>query len=131
MDNQLTYIISGAGLQLVLFLGYKFLKKPKTYWSILLLTMGFALLGILNLDRPSLEMVNGNAAFWTFLPVLFMVYFGILRQLFLKLFKNEPLMSGYMQWSWDQGEYRRLHFGDAIFTISTLILPFLTTLLFD
>ncbi len=131
MDNQLTYIISGAGLQLVLFVGYKLLKKPKIYWTIFLLTVGLSIFGYLNMDRPSLEMANGNAATWTFLPLLFMIYFGLFRQLFLKLFKNEPLMTGYMQTSWEQGEYRRLHFGDAIFTISTLILPFLTTLLID
>jgi hypothetical protein len=131
MDNQLTYIISGAGLQLVLFVGYKLLKKPKTYWTIFLLTVGLSIFGYLNMDRPSLEMANGNAATWTFLPLLFMIYFGLFRQLFLKLFKNEPLMTGYMQTSWEQAEYRRLHFGDAIFTISTLILPFLTTLLID
>lgn len=131
MDNQLTYIILGAGLQLVLFIGYKLLKKPKTYWTIFILTIGLAVFGYLNMDRPSLEMANGNAATWTFLPLLFMIYFGLIRQLFLKMFKNEPLMTGYMYPSWEQGEYRRLHFGDAIFTISTLILPFLTTLLID
>ena len=128
MDNQLTYIISGAGVQFALFIGYKLLKKPKTYWIVLFLTIGFALFGYLNMDRPSLEMANGNAATWTFLPLLFMVYFGLLRNLFLKMFNNEPLMTGYMQWSWEQGEYRRLHYGDTIFTILTLILPFLTTL---
>jgi len=131
MDNQLTYIISGAGLQLVLFIGYKLLKKPKNYWTILILTIGLATFGYLNMDRPSLEMAKGNAATWTFLPLLFMIYYGLFRQLFLKLFKNEPLMTGYLMMSWEQGEYRRLHFGDAIFTISTLILPFLTTLLID
>jgi hypothetical protein len=74
-------------------------------------------------------MEKGNAATWTFFPVLFIIYFGLFRQLFLKLFKNEPLMTGYMRWSWEQGEYRRLHMGDAIFTISTLIFPFLTILI--
>ncbi|WP_417609066.1 hypothetical protein [Owenweeksia hongkongensis] len=131
MDNQLTYIILGAGLQLVLFVGYKLLKQPKIYWIIFLLTVGFSFFGYLNIDRHSLEMVNGNAATWTFLPFFFIVYFGLFRQLFLKLFKNEPLITGYIQTSWEQGEYRRLHFGDAIFTISTLILPFLTILLID
>ncbi|WP_131726163.1 hypothetical protein [Chryseobacterium sp. Leaf405] len=75
-------------------------------------------------------MVNGNAATWTFLPLFFMIYHWIFRNLFLILFGNEPLMTGYMQSSWEQGEYRRLHTGDAAFTVLTLFLPFLTTLLF-
>jgi len=92
------------------------------------LTVLIALFGYLNIDRESLKMVNGNAAEWTFFPLLFMIYYWVFRQLFLKIFKNEPLMTGYMQTSWEQGEYRRLHMGDAIFTILTLILPFLTTM---
>ncbi len=131
MNNQLTYKITGAGILLILFLGYKILRKPKVYWTILIITIGIALFGLFNMDRPALEMVNGNAATWTFFPVLFMIYFGLLRQLFLKLFKNEPLMSGYYQTSWEQGEYRKLHMGDVIFTILTLILPFLTILIIE
>jgi cytochrome b561 len=129
MNNQLTYIISGAGVQLVLFIGYTFLRNPKIYWTILILTIGLAAFGYLNMDRPNLEMVKGNAAAWTFLPLLFLIYFGVFRQIFLNLYKNEPLITGYMQTSWEQNEYRRLHFGDAAFTILILILPFITTLL--
>ena len=75
-------------------------------------------------------MPNGNAAFCSFLPILFMIYYSILRRLFLVIFGNEPIMKAYMQSNWEQGEYRRLHHGDALFTVLTLILPFLTTLLF-
>ncbi|WP_027386249.1 hypothetical protein [Chryseobacterium gregarium] len=98
---------------------------------ILLLTILIALFGYLNIGRESLKMVKGNAAAWTFLPLLFMIYYWILRNLFLIIFGNEPLMTGYMQSSWEQGEYRRLHAGDAAFTVLTLILPFLTILFFQ
>jgi len=60
------------------------------------------------------------------LPVLSLVYLGLLRTLFLNVFGNEPLMAGYLHSSWEQGEYRRLHFGDVFFTILTLFLPWLT-----
>ena len=130
MDNQLTYILLGGIGQLILWLSYKILKKPKIYLGLFGLTVLIALFGYLNIDRESLKMVNGNAAEWTFFPLLFMIYYWVFRQLFLKIFKNEPLMTGYMQTSWEQGEYRRLHMGDATFTILTLMLPFLTTMMF-
>ena len=126
----MTYILLGGISQLVLWLSYKILKNQKIYICLLGLSFVLALFGYLNLDRESLKIVNRNAAHWTFLPLIFMIYYWILRQLFLKIFKNEPLMTGYMQSSWDQGEYRRLHMGDAIFTVLTLILPFLTIMLF-
>jgi hypothetical protein len=130
MDNQMTYILLGGIGQLILWLSYKILKNQKIYLGLFGLTVLIALFGYLNIDRESLKMVNGNAAEWTFFPLFFMIYYWIFRQLFLKLFENEPLMTGYMQTSWEQGEYRRLHMGDAIFTILTLILPFLTTMMF-
>lgn len=129
MDYQLTYIIIGGVGQLLLWLSYKILKNPKIYLILLCSTIIIAVFGYTNMYRQSLQMPNGNAAEWTFFPLLFLIYYWLLRQLFLKIFKNEPLMTGYMQISWDQREYRRLHMGDALFTILTLILPFLTTLL--
>ncbi len=130
IDNQLTYILLGAIGQLILWLSYKILKKPKIYFSLLFLTILIALFGYLNIDRESLQMANGNAAQWTFFPLLFMIYYWIFRQLFLKIYKSEPLMVSYMETYSAEAVYRRLHIGDLIFTLSTLMLPFLTTLLF-
>jgi hypothetical protein len=100
------------------------------YFIIFIITILISIFGYLNLDRPSLKMLQGNAAAWTFLPLFFIIYYTIFRQIYMKIFKDEPLMTGYMQTSWEQREYRRLHFGDALFTILTLILPLLTILLF-
>ncbi|PHS06376.1 MAG: hypothetical protein COA88_10830 [Kordia sp.] len=130
MNDQMTYILIGGIGQLALWLMYKILKNPKIYLGLFGLTILIALFGYFNMDRESLQMVNGNASYWTFFPILFMIYYWIFRQLFLKTFKNEPLMTGYMQSSWEQGEYRKLHMGDVMFTILTLILPFVTTLIF-
>ena len=125
----MTYILLGGIGHLVLWLSYKILKNPKIYLGLFGLTVLIALFGYFNIDRESLKMGYRNAAEWTFLPLLFMIYYWVFRQLFLRIFKNEPLMTGYMQTSWEQGEYRRLHMGDALFTILTLILPFLTAFL--
>ncbi|MCS3868326.1 hypothetical protein J3D55_001242 [Chryseobacterium ginsenosidimutans] len=130
LDDQSLYILLGSIGQIILSLFYKTLKNTKIYLIILVFTILIALLGCLNINRESLKMANGNAATWAFLPLFFMIYYWILRNLFRMIFGNEPLMTGYMQSSWEQGEYRRLHIGDAFFTILTLILPFLTTLLF-
>ena len=131
LDNQLLYILLGGITQLLLWLSYKMLKNNKVYLICLSVTILIAYFGYLNLSRPSLKMINGNAAEWTFFPLLFMIYYWLFRRLFLLIFGNEPLMTGYMQSSWEQGEYRKLHMGDAFFTILPLILPFLTTLLFN
>ena len=130
MDNQMIYILLGVSGHIFLWLSYKMLKNRKIYLILFGLTVLIALFGYLNIDRESLKMPNGNAAEWTFHPLLFMIYYWIFRQLFLKIFKNEPLMAGFMQTSWEQGEYRRLHLGDVIFSMLTLILPFLTTIIF-
>jgi predicted membrane protein len=130
LDNQSLYIILGGIGQIILWLFYKILRNKKIFFIVLILTILLALLGYLNTSRESLKMPNGNAATWAFLPLFFMIYYWILRTLFLIIFGNEPLMTGYMQSSWEQGEDRRLHMGDAIFTVLTLILPFLTTSLF-
>lgn len=131
LDSQTLYIMLGGITQLLLWLSYKILKNKKIYLICLSITILIAYFGYSNLSRPSLKMANGNAAEWTFFPLLFMIYYWVFRQFFLLIFGNEPLMTGYMQSSWEQGEYRRLHMGDALFTILTLILPFLTTLLFN
>jgi hypothetical protein len=130
MDNQTTYILIGGIGQLILILIYKLLKKPNVYLSILSLTFLIALFGYFNRNRETLEMVNGNATDWTYFPFLFMIYYWVLRIIFLKTYKNEPLMAKRYSFSWEQGEYRKLHFGDGIFTVLTLFLPFLTTLIF-
>lgn len=62
-------------------------------------------------------------AFYLCVPFFFLFIYQILRFSFKLFFRNEPILSGYLQKSWDQGEYRRLHYGDAIFTILLLFLP--------
>lgn len=130
LDNQSLYIAVGSIVQIALWLFYKILRNTKVFLIILLFTILIALLGYFNLDRESLKMVKGSVATWTFLPLFFMIYYWIFRNLFLIVFGNEPIMGGYLQSSWEQGEYRKLHIGDSIFTALTLILPFWTTLLF-
>jgi hypothetical protein len=130
VENQSTYILLGSISFIFLFAFYKILNTQKMYFIIFIITILISIFGYLNLDRPSLKMLQGNAAAWTFLPLFFIIYYTIFRQIYMKIFKDEPLMTGYMQTSWEQREYRRLHFGDALFTILTLILPLLTILLF-
>ncbi|MCS4302751.1 hypothetical protein [Chryseobacterium sp. BIGb0232] len=130
MDNQSLYIFVGGLVHIILWLSYKILKNKTIYLIVLFFTILIALLGYLNIHRETLKMPNGNAAAFAFLPLFYMIYYWILRNLFLIIFGNEPLQTGYMQSSWEQGEYRKLHMGDAIFTVLTLLLPFLTTLLF-
>lgn len=117
----------GSVIHGLFFLFYKKLRKQKVYLICLLISSLLALYAILHIDSSEVKPVEKD--YWLFLPVLFLIYFGLLRALFLIVFGNEPLMTGYMQSSWEQGEYRRLHFGDAFFTVLTLMLPWLTIIL--
>ena len=94
LDNQLLYIYLGGITHITLWLFYKKLKNTPTYLVLLILTIFIAMFGFFNLDRESLKMKNGNAAEWTFFPLLFMIYYLILRQIFLRIYGNEPLMTG-------------------------------------
>jgi len=116
--------ILGSAIRGLFWLFYKKLRKRKIYFISLLISSLLALYAILHIDNTELKSVKKD--YWLILPVLFLVYLGLLRTLFLNIFGNEPLMAGYMQSSWEQGEYRRLHFGDVFFTILTLFLPWLT-----
>ncbi len=129
MDNPNLYLFLGGGIHLLLFLIYKTLKKPRVFWSIFVFAILLSIVSYINLDRPTLQMKHGNAASWLFLPILFLISFSVFRKIFIWAFGNEPLMTGYMQTSWEQGEYRKLHYGDAIFTISCLCIPLLIILI--
>lgn len=113
----------GSASHIILWLFYKSLRKRKVYLVSFLIASLLALYAILHIDRAELKPTEKD--YWLFLPILFLVNFGLLRILFLIVFGNEPLMTGYRQSSWEQGEYRRLHFGDAFFTILTLSVPWL------
>src|SRR5690606_30811800 len=90
MDSQMLYILIGVLGQLTLVLLYKKLKNPKIFTAFLVLAILIALFGYFNSSRKSLEMVNGNAAEFTFLPLLFLIYYWVFRKIFLWIYKNEP-----------------------------------------
>jgi len=125
----MTYFLIGGIGHIILWMSYKKLKQKKTYLTLLTLTVILATFGFLNIDNQELKMENGTAAAWAFIPLFFMIFYWFIRQIFIMKFHNEPLMTGYFKSSWNQGEYRRLHIGDALFTILTLILPMLAMFL--
>ena len=119
------YCLIGGIITVVLLPFYKKLRNPKIYWLILFLTSIVAIFGYLSLNQPCLQMKNGDAASWLFLPFLFMILFGSLRKLFLIIFRNEPIFAIQFAKSLNQGEYRELHLGDILFTIICFLGPFL------
>jgi hypothetical protein len=128
MQDPFVYFSIGCGVHLIFFLAYKLLRR-KWYLvvaitiSVVLVAGGFNLQGF-----DTLQMENGYAANWLFSPAFFLITFTTTRYLFKLIFKNEPIMAGYMQKSWDQGEYRRLHLGDSLFTVINMFFPVLIPL---
>lgn len=118
-------------MTIALLLGYKYLRRPKVYWSIFILSECLAAFGLFNLKRTSIEMARGSAATWMFLPILFLIYFGIFRKVYIKMYDKEPLTtSQFSDGEWDQGEYRKHQFQDWIFTAICMGLPFYTLMVF-
>jgi len=72
-----------------------------------------------------LQMKGGYAANHFFSPALFLIIYFLSRYLFKLIYKNEPIMTSYWSKDWDQGEFRKLHIGDSLFTVITLVLPIL------
>ncbi|XOV66153.1 MAG: hypothetical protein ACFHU9_11000 [Fluviicola sp.] len=128
MQDPFVYFSIGCGVHLIFFLAYKLLRRN---WylvvaiaiSLILVAGGFNLQGF-----ETLQMKKGYAANWLFSPAFFLITFTTTRYLFKLIFKNEPIMAGYMQRSWNQGEYRRLHLGDSLFTVINMLLPMLIPL---
>ncbi|UII24249.1 hypothetical protein [Fulvivirga ligni] len=130
MSEASVLMMIALGFHIILWVSYKLLRRLIVYIPVLLFTLGMAIFGYFNIDNPAFQMAKASAANFLFSPLIFIILFRMERFLFLKIFKNEPLLSGYMQRSWDQGEYRRLHFGDVIFTISCLLIPMVVPLFF-
>lgn len=76
----------------------------------------------------NLQMKGGYAANLFFSPAIFLIIYTLSRCLFKLIYKSESIMSGYLSFNWEQGAYRKLHIGDSVFTILTLVLPILIPL---
>lgn len=129
MYNPNTYFFIGLTVHLTFWAGYKLLKN-KLFMGFAIATSALLALIAFNMQGiESLQMKGGYAANWFFTPALFLITYILFRYIFKLLFKNEPIMASYRATSWDQAEYRRLHAGDSIFTMLTLVLPMLIPLL--
>ena len=127
MDNPDFYVWTGI-IAFALIVGlYKKLRNTFYSFPVVIFSLSLAILGILHYDNPSLQLAKGSAVQFALLPLLFLIYFSISRKIYILLFAKEPLMTAPYQFSWDQGEYRKLNNADFIFTILTIFSPVLTS----
>ena len=114
------YLIIGLAIELF-FIGvmtFKLIIPKKLYFIFLLISIIIALMGIyFKINQNLVE------SYYLLIPFIFLGLYQLLRFWFKFFFGNEPILSGYLQSSWEQGEYRKLHFGDVIFTILLLFSP--------
>jgi len=123
MSTPATYLLIGMGIHLVFWLGHKLLRKKWVLVSAIILSGLLAFIAFNYQGIDSLQMKGGYAANLFFSPAMFLITYTLCRYFFKLIFKNEPIMSGYLSTNWEQGEYRKLHMGDSMFTVITLILP--------
>lgn len=114
------YLIIGFAIELF-FIGvitFKLIIPKKLYFIFLIISIIIALIGFYFRINQDLK-----ESFYLLIPFIFLVLYQLLRFGFKFFFRNEPILSGYLQSSWEQGGYRKLHFGDVVFTILLLFLP--------
>lgn len=114
------YLIIGIAIELF-FIGimtFRLIISKKLYFIFLLISITFGLIGFYL--RFSQNLVK---SYYLLIPLIFLFLYQLLRFVFKLFFGYEPILSGYKQQSWNQGEYRKLHFGDVIFTILLLFSP--------
>ncbi|MDX2361774.1 MAG: hypothetical protein QNK23_13275 [Crocinitomicaceae bacterium] len=128
MNSPATYFIIGMGIHLTFLLGHKLLRKKRIMIGASVISACLAFTAYYFPYMESLQMKNGYAMNSLYSPAIFLVIYVLSRYLFKLIFKNEPIMAGYMSLSWEQGEYRKLHLGDSLFTVATLILPMIIPL---
>lgn len=114
------YLITGIAIELF-FVGimtFKLIIPKHLYFICLLISIILGLIGVyLRISQDFIE------SYYLLIPFNFLLLYQLLRFIFKSFFGNEPILSGYKQKSWIQGEYRKLHFGDVIFTILLLFSP--------
>ena len=124
-------LILGLIIHVAFILAYKKIRIQKAYLSLFSISTFLALIGFLMRNQPSVKFVDINASVFLYLPIFSLIYLGFLRLLFQKIYGEEPLMTKAYSLSWEQGEYRRLHFGDLLFTLFTNLGPIFTVLLIN
>jgi hypothetical protein len=124
-------LILGLIIHVAFILAYKKIRIQKVYLSLFSISTFLALIGFLMRNQPSVKFVDINASVFLYLPIFSLIFLGFLRLLFKKMYGEEPLMTKAYSLSWEQGEYRRLHLGDLLFTLFTNLGPIFTVLLIN
>ena len=131
MDTPKICLVLGLIVHFAFILGYKKIRNQKVYLSLLSISTFIALIGFMLRNQLNLKYGEINASVFFYLPILSLLYLGFFRLFFQKMFGQEPLMTKPYEFNWDQGEYRRLHFGDLLFTFFTMLGPILTVMLIN
>jgi hypothetical protein len=129
MDAINICLVLGLIVHFSLILAYQKIRNRKVYLSLLSISTFIALIGFLLRNQPYLKSGEINASVFFYLPILSLLYLGFFRLFFQEMFGEEPLMTKAYSLSWEQGEYRRLHFGDLLFTLFTILGPIFTIML--
>lgn len=127
---KLTWIIALL-IHLVFHLKYKKVRIRKVFWTLITISSFLALTGYIIRNQPSLTYGNINASVFFYLPLFSLLYIGFFRMFFQEIYYEEPIMAKPYSIGLNQGEYRRLHAGDIIFTIFTLLAPILTVMIIN
>jgi len=119
----MAYLIIGFSLKLILagVMTFKTVIPKKIYLRFLIISCLLGLVGFY--IRYHINLKDGC---FLLMPLFFLLIYQVLRYIFKLFFGNEPILAGRNQTSWEQGEYRKLHFGDVIFTVFLLLTPIIS-----
>jgi hypothetical protein len=122
MSESLISALLGGSVFLGLFSFPHYLKVKSFRYIAFTVAIVLAVVSFLLMDD---RVWNGR---WLLLPLSFLIYFHVLRLIFIAVFKNEPIVDRYSHVKLPS-HYRKMHFGDLGFTMFVFGLSFMTVAL--
>lgn len=128
LSSPLLYVLTGGGLIVFFGLFYRLLRNPAFYWSALAVSLLAMLIGLFNWSRPELQHENGSLTAFMLLPFLFVGFFGVCRNWFLRYFNEEPeIPFRWKVWiNWQREDATTAHVGFGLVVTFT---PFIIVML--
>ncbi|MCH8557121.1 MAG: hypothetical protein LAT84_04845 [Balneolia bacterium] len=122
------YVFTGGGLIAFFGIFYRRLRGPAFYWGALVISALVMVVGLLNWTRPEIQHENGSLAGFMLLPFLFVVFFGLSRNWFLRYFSEEPEIP--FRWKvWIEGRREGITTPHVIFGLFVTLMPFVIVML--
>ncbi|HEX8548380.1 MAG TPA: hypothetical protein VF691_15575 [Cytophagaceae bacterium] len=129
-------IIVGGGLIIVFGFLVSYMKAKAVYYSLLGIAIVLAVIRIYYGDELEniVGISRGNTSNFLFSPLIYLIVFGILRMIFIEIYKKEPVFRSYLYSNYDYVAKRNQTLADHavqyIPVFVAVLWPYIVTKLF-